>query len=291
MALYSENANQSSEHTTAISLPTAISSNILSERKLLQRTISNENSIDVVIDLDVTPKPADRRSPQQVLTNQTLIPNETKSSLLSIISILRLASLRRQSTNANRQNVADYAEHHLQELLNEKIPDRDYHIFLKHFNGDISNKEFTIEEFYKLFQLTKTHGERLLDIFGETACIQGNSINGKRVIRIARVLSMAPISVKALILFKTFDRNGDKHVSVEEIGEFYETYLIEFRFPHDSSRHQELIDTFLQTFRMHNANRQMNFDQFYTILQETPNSLESLQLINIPNNDDQPQLV
>ncbi|CAF3843849.1 unnamed protein product, partial [Rotaria sp. Silwood1] len=283
----SENANQSSEPITAISLPTAISSNILSERKLLQRTISNENSIDVVIDLDVASKPTDRHSSQQVIINQTLIPNETKTSLLSIISIPRLAPLRRHSTNANRQNVADYVEHHLQELLNEKIPDRDYHIFLQYFNGDISNKEFTIEEFYKFFQLTKTHGERLLDIFGETTCIQVNSINGKRVIRIAHVLSMAPISVKALILFKTFDRNDDKHVSVEEIREFYETYLIEFRFPHDSSCRQELIDVFLQAFRMWDANRQMNFDQFYTILQETPNSLESLQLINIPNNDDQ----
>ncbi|CAF4250709.1 unnamed protein product, partial [Rotaria sordida] len=90
----SENANQSSEHTTTISLPTAISSNILSERKLLQRTISNENSKDVVIDLDVSPKPTDRHSSQQVITNQTLIPNETKTSLLSIISIPRLASLR-----------------------------------------------------------------------------------------------------------------------------------------------------------------------------------------------------
>ncbi|CAF4459121.1 unnamed protein product [Rotaria sp. Silwood2] len=245
----SQNANQSSELTKAISLPIAFSSNIQSNQKPLQPPISTVNSKDVVIDLDVAPK--------------------------------------RHSINVNEQNVYDYAEHHLQELLNEKIPTRDYHSFRKHFNGDISDKKFTIKQFYELFQLTKTHGERLLDIFEDTSCIQADSIDGKRIIRIARVLSMAPISVKALILFKTFDRNGDKHVSVEEIKEFYETYLIEFRFPHDSSRRQELIDTFLQAFRMHNANSQMNFERFYTIFQETPHLLESLQLINIPNNDDQ----
>ncbi|CAF5066168.1 unnamed protein product, partial [Rotaria sp. Silwood1] len=58
-------------------------------------------------------------------------------------------------------------------------------------------------------------------------------------------------------------------------------------FPCDSSRRQELIDTLLQAFGMNDANRQMNFDKFYKILQEKPNLLESLQLMNIPNNDDQ----
>ncbi|CAF1470886.1 unnamed protein product, partial [Rotaria sp. Silwood1] len=129
--------------------------------------------------------------------------------------------------------------------------------------------------------------ERLLDIFGEKSCIQANSINGHRVIRIARVLSMASMSVKALILFKVLDHDGDKYVSIEEIKQFYEIYLDEFKFPCDSSRRQELIDTLLQAFGMNDANRQMNFDKFYKILQEKPNLLESLQLMNIPNNDDQ----
>ncbi|CAF1105211.1 unnamed protein product [Rotaria sordida] len=191
----------------------------------------------------------------------------------------------RLCTHTQSSNELDRAEHHLNELLNEPLCDHDFRTFTKHFDGDISKKNFTIEEFYKLFQLTKTFGERLLGILNESRCIEAKSISGENIIRIARILSMAPRLVKALILFKIFDHDDNKMITIQEISEFYEIYLVEFRFPHNELHRQELINTFLQNFRMINDNDNLNFDQFYSILQETPELFESLQLMNIPIND------
>ncbi|CAF1531995.1 unnamed protein product [Rotaria sp. Silwood1] len=128
-------------------------------------------------------------------------------------------------------------------------------------------------------------GERLLVILNERASIEANSISGESIIRIVRVLFKGPRSVKALILFKIFDHDDNKMITIQEISEFYEIYLAEFRFPHNELRRQELINTFLQNFGMINDNDKLSFDQFYSILQETPELLKSLQLINIPMND------
>jgi hypothetical protein len=138
---------------------------------------------------------------------------------------------------------------------------------------------------------TRTHslnaGDRLLHVLGESACIRANAINGERVIRIAQVLSMSTILVKALILFKIFNHNDDENVTVQGIEEFYAKYLEEIKFPHDESRSKDLIGAFLKKFQLTGADDRLDFDRFYSILNETPTLLDSLQLMNLPNNDEQ----
>ena len=130
-------------------------------------------------------------------------------------------------------------------------------------------------------------GDRLLDVFGFSACIQANAISGEHVIRIAQTLSMSTMIVKALILFKIFDYDGDGNVTVQEIENFYADYLEEIKFPHDESRYKNLIGAFLKKFHPAGANNRLDFDRFYSILNETSTLLDSLQLMNLPNNDEQ----
>ncbi|CAF4869435.1 unnamed protein product, partial [Rotaria sp. Silwood1] len=264
----------------------------LEEEPFKTSTSAKENE-HVVINLD-----AERKSIEQnpVLYDSNTVskdpfirlapqPLTNLASLESEIHSTSLSTQRRLSSHTRSTSELDRAEYHLNELLNEPLCDQDFRTVSKHFDGDISKTNFTIEEFYKLFQLTKTLGERLLVILNERASIEANSISGESIIRIVRVLFKGPRSVKALILFKIFDHDDNKMITIQEISEFYEIYLAEFRFPHNELRRQELINTFLQNFGMINDNDKLSFDQFYSILQETPELLKSLQLINIPMND------
>ena len=133
-------------------------------------------------------------------------------------------------------------------------------------------------------------GERISIIFNFNEAYEKNSIPGETVIRIARLLWISPMSVKAFILFKLFDINNDGKVSIEEIRSFYQHYLSEFKFLSDQNRFNEVVDIFLQGFFPTNENelqeqQELNFSQFYEILQRNPSVLKSLYLISIPDQD------
>ena len=142
-----------------------------------------------------------------------------------------------------------------------------------------------------LIELYLSHiGKRILIIFNFNEAYEKNSIAGETVIRIARLLWISPMSVKAFILFKLFDSNNDGKVSIEEIRSFYQQYLSEFKFLSDQNRFNEVIDIFLQGFFPTNENelqgqQELNFNQFYEILQRNPSVLKSLYLISIPDQD------
>jgi hypothetical protein len=115
-----------------------------------------------------------------------------------------------------------------------------------------------------------------------------NSISGEDIIRIARLLWISPMSIKAFILFKLFDGDNDEKISIEEIRLFYEYYLSEFQFFKDQKRFDEVVNIFLQGFFPINdqfQQQEINFDQFYQILQENPSVFQSLYLISIPDQD------
>ena len=94
------------------------------------------------------------------------------------------------------------------------------------------------------------------------------------------------MSVKAFILFKLFDGNDKEQISIDDIRSFYEYYLSEFKFFKDQKRFNEVVEIFLQGFFPLNDERQeLNFDQFYQILQQNPSVFKSLYLISIPDQD------
>lgn len=93
--------------------------------------------------------------------------------------------------------------------------------------------------------------------------------------------------VKALILFKIFDYNADNNVTVQEIEEFYGKYLEEINFPRGESQSRDLTEALLKKFHPTGTDNHLDFDRFYSILNETPTLLDSLQLMNLPNNDEQ----
>ncbi|CAF4648634.1 unnamed protein product, partial [Didymodactylos carnosus] len=73
--------------------------------------------------------------------------------------------------------------------------------------------------------------ERLLKIVEQEAAYNKNSIDGTSVLRIARLLWVGTMSVKALILFKLFDYDNNNQISLTEMKTFYQQYLKEFKFP------------------------------------------------------------
>jgi hypothetical protein len=132
-------------------------------------------------------------------------------------------------------------------------------------------------------------GKRLLIVFNLKEACERNSILGEDVIRIARLLWISPMAIKAFILFKLFDENDNEKISIDEIRLFYEYYLSEFKFFKDQNRFHEVAEIFLQGFFPLNDEREqeqeLNFDQFYRILQQNPSVFKSLYLISIPDQD------
>ncbi|CAF1039072.1 unnamed protein product [Adineta steineri] len=175
------------------------------------------------------------------------------------------------------------------DLLNEPISTQHQRHFRKYFAGDISTKTFTIDEFDRLFQVTSVLSKRILIIFNLKQAYDNNSVSGADVIRIARLLWVSPMSIKAFILFKLFDGHDKETISIDDIRSFYEYYLSEFKFFKDENRFNEVVEIFLQGFfPSNNENQQrqeLNFDQFYQILQQNPSVFKSLYLISIPDQD------
>ena len=132
-----------------------------------------------------------------------------------------------------------------------------------------------------------------MHLFGLIDAYEKNCLKGEDVIRIARLLWISPMSIKAFILFKLFDENDDEKIDTNEICSFYEHYLSEFRFFKDRTRLNEVVDIFLQGFFPINdeleQTMELTFDQFYRILQQNPSVFKSLYLISIPDQDKEDQ--
>ena len=92
--------------------------------------------------------------------------------------------------------------------------------------------------------------------------------------------------VKALLLFRILDYNGDGYVTVQEMTEFYEKHLKEIKFPHEGVRLEDLIKAFLNKFYLGDTHERLDFDRFYSILEATPSLTDSLLLINLPDKVD-----
>ena len=128
-------------------------------------------------------------------------------------------------------------------------------------------------------------------VFDLSQAYETNSIPGSHIIRIARLLWNAPVSVKAFILFKVFDTNDDNQVSVDEIRLFYEDYLKDLKDPKifiSEERLTEVVGIFLEGFfpiTNDVQQQELNFDQFYEVLQTNPDVFKSLYLIGIPDQD------
>jgi hypothetical protein len=128
-------------------------------------------------------------------------------------------------------------------------------------------------------------------VFAQNQAYQTNSIPGSHIIRIARLLWNAPVAVKAFILFKVFDTNDDNRVSIDEIRLFYENYLKSLKDPNifiNEERLTEVVNIFLQGFfpiTNDIQEQELNFDQFYDVLQRNPDVFKSLYLIGIPDQD------
>ena len=125
-------------------------------------------------------------------------------------------------------------------------------------------------------------------VFDLNQAYETNSIPGSHIIRIARLLWNASMSVKALILFKLFDTNDDDRISVDEIRLFYESYFKDSKVFVNAERITEVVDIFLQSFFPISNDiqqQELTFDQFYAILQRNPDVFKSLYLIGIPDQD------
>jgi hypothetical protein len=114
-----------------------------------------------------------------------------------------------------------------------------------------------------------------------TAC-EMDSISGEDVIRIARLLWISPMSVKAFILFKLFDSNDNDKISFIELRAFYKNYLKESKVFKDERRLDEVVNIFLEGF-FPQQQQELDFDEFYQILQDNPGLFKSLYLISIPD--------
>ncbi|CAF0844651.1 unnamed protein product [Adineta steineri] len=177
------------------------------------------------------------------------------------------------------------------DLLNEPISKQHQRYFGKYFTDDISTKTFTINEFDRLFQLTSLLTKRILIVFNLNKSYEKNSILGEDIIRIARLLWISPMSIKAFILFKLFDSSDKDVISINDIRSFYEQYLSEVKYFKDEKRLNEVVEIFLQGFfPLNNENQQqqkLNFEQFHQILQQNPSVFKSLYLISIPDQDNE----
>ncbi|CAF1068377.1 unnamed protein product [Adineta steineri] len=181
----------------------------------------------------------------------------------------------------------------LADLLNQPISKQHQRYFDKYFTDDISTKTFTINEFGRLFQLTSLLTKRILIVFSLNASYEKNSILGEDIIRLAHLLWISGMPIKAFILFKLFDSNDKDIISINDIRLFYEQYLSEVKYFKDEKRLHEIVEIFLQGFfPLNNENQQqqqqkLNFEQFHQILQENPSVFQSLYLISIPDQDNE----
>ncbi|CAF3898958.1 unnamed protein product [Adineta steineri] len=138
----------------------------------------------------------------------------------------------------------------------------------------VNTKTFTINEFGRLFQLTSLLTKRILIVFNLNESYEKNSILGDDIIRLAHLLWISGMPIKAFILFKLFDSNDKDIISINDIRSFYEQYLSEVKYFKDEKRLNEVVDIFLQGFfPLNNENQQqqqqqeLNFEQFHQILQ------------------------
>ena len=116
--------------------------------------------------------------------------------------------------------------------------------------------------------------------------IETRQIPGELVLRIARILWMSNRAVKAYIFFKLISANGRDLITTDDIRNFYRCYLAELEFQHDPDKRERMIDIFLRGLQIDESpNQEWTFEQFYDILQQHPQALESLYLISIPNQD------
>jgi hypothetical protein len=126
-------------------------------------------------------------------------------------------------------------------------------------------------------------------VFNLNQAFDTNAIPGTDIIKMARLLWTSPMSLKAFILFKIFDNDDNDRISVDEIRSFYENYFKELKIFKDQQRLREVVNIFLQgVFTTNNEvqeQEELNFDQFYDILQRNPDVFKSLYLIGIPDQD------
>ncbi|CAF4804521.1 unnamed protein product, partial [Rotaria socialis] len=167
---------------------------------------------------------SDRLSfPEIVYRSESISLRQNSSINPEIKPLSLLQKLSSFSTRRNNQsNVlsTDMVQQQLNELLNEPISEQYQRHFRKYFGGNITTKTFTIHEFAHLFHVT--------------SLLKFNI--SEDIIRIARLLWITPMSVKAFILFKLLDVNDDGNISIEEIRLFYEHYLSELRFLKEQNR-------------------------------------------------------
>ncbi|CAF1301842.1 unnamed protein product [Adineta steineri] len=214
---------------------------------------------------------------------------DTESRPLTLLQRLSL-----QLVKANEHQTIPFdiiVRQQFKDLLNEPISKQHQRYFGQYFTDDISTKTFTINEFGRLFQLTSLLSKRILIVFNLNASYEKNSILGDDIIRIARLLWISPMPIKAFILFKLFDSNDKDMISINDIRLFYEQYLSEVKYFKDEKRLHEIVEIFLQGFfPLNNENQQqqeLNFEQFHHILQENPSVFQSLYLISIPDQDNE----
>ncbi|CAF0862575.1 unnamed protein product [Adineta steineri] len=208
------------------------------------------------------------------------------------LSLLQRLSLQLVKSNEHQTIPFDViVRQQFKDLLNESIPEQHQRYFGKYFTDDISTKTFTINEFGRLFQLTSLLSKRILIVFNLNASYEKNSISGEDIIRLARLLWISPMSIKAFILFKLFDSNDKDIISINDIRSFYEQYLSEVKYFKVERRLQEIVEIFLQGFfPLNNENQQkqeLSFEQFHHILQENPSVFQTLYLISIPDQDNE----
>jgi hypothetical protein len=128
-------------------------------------------------------------------------------------------------------------------------------------------------------------------VFNLNEASETNAIPGSDIIKMARLLWTSPTTLKAFILFKIFDTDDNNRIAVHEIRSFYENYLKELKIFKDQQRLREVVNIFLQGFFPTNneveEQEELNFDQFYDILQRNPDVFKSLYLIGIPDQDEE----
>ncbi|CAF3922398.1 unnamed protein product, partial [Adineta steineri] len=180
---------------------------------------------------------------------------DTESRPLTLLQRLSL-----QLVKANEHQTIPFdiiVRQQFKDLLNEPISKQHQRYFGQYFTDDISTKTFTINEFGRLFQLTSLLSKRILIVFNLNASYEKNSILGDDIIRIARLLWISPMPIKAFILFKLFDSNDKDMISINDIRLFYEQYLSEVKYFKDEKRLHEIVEIFLQGFfPLNNENQQ-----------------------------------
>ncbi|CAF1484487.1 unnamed protein product, partial [Didymodactylos carnosus] len=179
-------------------------------------------------------------------------------------------------------NVMDL-EQHLHEQMNEPVPEDWY----KHyFDTDNNRQTYSFSEFCDIFQITPILGKRLLKQFitnfnFDDKC---NRIDSKDIWRIARVLWEGSACLKSLILFRVFDENDDKLITVNDIKNFYDEYLNEDEsMILNNKDHETILDTIVDGYSW-DANKEMTFDRFHdTLVRQTNGKIEDLFKIYFTN--------